>query len=578
MFKWCSGYNDFSTVSLENEGLIFPNNYTLLSTLSRRRQIKRQAPPVQPEISNTTLLRNFQVKEPPVVPRGGKICRKTLLRTTFANSAGKPARVSYAAPKDCGEAGSWASVVLSLTITSQGTQFDRLSSIFLNGVEIMRTSTAEPTLDGIIWTIEKDVTRYVSLLAMSEATLVMVLDNIIDKSINLDAQFNVQLSATYYAPTNDFTAPVSPSIIMPLLVKDSTTISVPNATAIPIQIPQNTVSAVVEIYASGSEKEEFWYLNSLDQVLAAIPDPSNGDGPGKGPFREIQLWIDETMAGVAFPYPVIFTGGIMLTWWRPIAAYGSLDQPTYTIDITPFLPLLTDSKPHNFTLIVAGQGENGSINSRWYLSGNIAINVDPSGVATTGKILNYKTTPNIKISGENCDGVIFTSVEASRKLSVESYLVTGGKNKKKVSFNQDLLYENKQNLAVDGNTQQLAQVSTGSSVSKTDSIVTFYDHFSYPLTVTLQNFKNELKGEISLNYNRRVKPLQPQGIATSIQTTQIATGTMVMQTKDRSAGGYGQNGQVFYYTDERGSVFGRDVLIRNVTEIIKDVTTGPSKN
>ncbi|KAI9628846.1 hypothetical protein H4Q26_018417 [Puccinia striiformis f. sp. tritici PST-130] len=548
-WTFCHGHDAFSAFNFEGEQLGLPENQIFPSAFSRPHGLrKRNVMGAKRPSTSEGLLENFQVAQPPVVPKQGRSCSQNLLQTTFGNSYGKPARVSYSAPKDCGESSNWASVILKLTVTSRGNQFDRLGTVFLGGVEIMRTSTAEPTPGGITWTVEKDVTKYITLFALPEASLVMRIDNIIDEEKGIDGEFFVQLSATYYMATADFPASVSPAVIIPLSGNDSTPFSVPTAGISAVRIPPNAVIAAVEIYASGSEKEEFWYTNPLDQAIPVIDNTSNGNFYGKGSFREVQLWI-------------------------PMAAYGSLDQPTYQIDITPFLPLLTDSKSHNFTLTVEGQGENRSINSKWFLSGNIAITLDASGKRTTGEILGYGTTPTINVVGGICGVSVCTATDASRKLSIESYIVTGSNQKKKVSFKQDLAYQNKQILALDGNSQEVAQLSTGSSVSQKDSVVTFSDDFSFPLKVTLQNGQAGVKGDINLTYNRKLKPAL-KGLATSIQTTQIATGTLDLAQPDRSQGGLAQTGQIFFYTDERGSSFGRDLIVKNVTQTLKDVYSG----
>ncbi|KAI8457352.1 hypothetical protein BY996DRAFT_6915807 [Phakopsora pachyrhizi] len=97
--------------------------------------LKRQANPENQASSSNNLLLNFQVSQPPVVPKGGRLCRLNYLQHIFGNSFGQPAKGQYRPPSDCGPPGSWASVVLELTVTSKGTQFDRLSSIFLNNIE-----------------------------------------------------------------------------------------------------------------------------------------------------------------------------------------------------------------------------------------------------------------------------------------------------------------------------------------------------------------------------------------------------------------------------------------------------------
>lgn len=39
--------------------------------------------------------------------------------------------------------------------------------------------------------------------------------------------------------------------------------------------------------------------------------PQYGELYGYSPFREIQLFVDGMLAGVAWPFPVIFTGGVV---------------------------------------------------------------------------------------------------------------------------------------------------------------------------------------------------------------------------------------------------------------------------
>lgn len=47
----------------------------------------------------------------------------------------------------------------NLTVVSAGRQFDRLGIVYLGDIEILRTSTAEPTMTGIEWTYLK-VSKY----------------------------------------------------------------------------------------------------------------------------------------------------------------------------------------------------------------------------------------------------------------------------------------------------------------------------------------------------------------------------------------------------------------------------------
>ena len=64
-----------------------------------------------------------------------------------------------------------------------------------------------------------------------------------------------------------------------------------------------------------------------------IPDKYLGDLPenttyGKGGFREARLLVDGQLAGAAFPYVVIYTGGFTPAAWRRIVSYLLASLPT----------------------------------------------------------------------------------------------------------------------------------------------------------------------------------------------------------------------------------------------------------
>ena len=67
-----------------------------------------------------TPLRNFQVQEPLPLPEHVKTCTVTLVRHLFSNSYGQPAIVGYAPPTGCGAPGTWSTVVMNFTATSNG--------------------------------------------------------------------------------------------------------------------------------------------------------------------------------------------------------------------------------------------------------------------------------------------------------------------------------------------------------------------------------------------------------------------------------------------------------------------------
>jgi len=61
--------------------------------------------------------------------------------------------------------------------------------------------------------------------------------------------------------------------------------------------------------------------------------------------------------------------------WQPIVAYGAYDTPTYTMDLTPFIPLLADGNSHVISLNVVSDERDHGVNPNWYLSGNLQVHV-----------------------------------------------------------------------------------------------------------------------------------------------------------------------------------------------------------
>ena len=54
----------------------------------------------------------------------------------------------------------YSKIILDVAATEQGTQFDRYGALWLGDVEVLRTTTPEPTSQGTQWSIEKDVSIY----------------------------------------------------------------------------------------------------------------------------------------------------------------------------------------------------------------------------------------------------------------------------------------------------------------------------------------------------------------------------------------------------------------------------------
>ncbi|KAH9811836.1 peptide N-acetyl-beta-D-glucosaminyl asparaginase amidase A-domain-containing protein [Melampsora americana] len=524
-------------------------------------------------------LSNFEVMAPPVVPKGDKFCEVKLIEHTFGNSYGKPATINFVPPTDCGPAGSWASVVFNLTATSRGKQYDRLAQLFLNEVEIWRTSTPEPTHKGIIWTVTRDMSRYMPLLAKSNP-LTLVLNNIIDPNLKLDGEYEVTLSARFYLPTTNFPAAEQLGEISTVgheegyRIEKQLTFPKVIARLTLSHVPSNTATAFVEIFASGSEKEE--YNNVPDEILPRLDPNNTGAFYGTGSFREVQLLIDDKLAGVAYPFPVIYTGGILLSWWRPITAIGALNAPSYTMDITPFVPLLTDEQNHNFTILIEGQGNgNTSTNPKWILSGSVGITLDPSGTRTTGKLESVQSTPYLKTIPLSDDeqGRIRFKTEASRQLELKATVVTGTNGQQSVTVTQDFKFSNIPNSSDKWN------IFEGLTESVHNGEKQLHDEFSYPLNLTMSQTTSDqngtvVSGHLSHGYTRTEDHVYPAGSKSKVDTQQNSEGDLILDGDGRAISGIGRTSQKYKFKNEGGEDYSRDIEIFNITQVIRNRISG----
>lgn len=386
-------------------------------------------------------------------------------------------------------------MTINLTVTSKGRQFDRLALMFLGDVEVFRTSTAEPTFTGIVWTYVKDMSQYTSLWRKPQK-LIFDLGNLIDDTYT--ASFNVTLRVSFWVSSESLK---TADIILPISAQRSSHDS-PSAFNIPLEnattthvVPVGAVRGVVSISACGQAAEEFWYSNVLSSDVDAFTS-TTGQLNGFSPFREVQLLIDGSVAGVVWPFPVIFTGGIAPGFWRPVVGIDAFDLREPEIDITPFLPLLADGRAHVFEIRVVGldDAEDGSaqlstrVGLYWVVTGKIFIFLDSGPVSNLTEDSQvpqiYAQHVNITVAhswqqdletGAN-ESLSYT-VRVSRSLTVISSLG---------SWTQALSYSNDGHITQQGVAQSNEQVtiSTSYSLDLRDSETFGYQtNSSYPISV-----------------------------------------------------------------------------------------------
>lgn len=432
----------------------------------------------------STLTQSFQLHEPaPLLTSSAHSCSVTLVSRSFANSYGSPSTLSFDprtafAGTACSDPDEWTGLTLDVHGETRGRQFDRLGTVWVGnnatgqGVEVLRLDNPEPTKQGVYWSTKKDVGKYWPLWSQP-ADLVFDLPNIVDDTYTGALNVTLKLTASVQGSltrgrkrTHAGRIPALPlkqrtaHLVIPLSKRLQTGNSIfqlggsaGNGTA-SVKVPHNAARALVEVYASGTAAEEFWYTGIPDRFFNQIPDAAANGYYGHGPYREVQLYIDGAFAGFVTPYPVIFTGGINPLLWRPAANYGTLDQPTYTIDVTPFIGTLTDDQPHSFELAVVGSERGGVINdASWFVSGNVQVYLDSSDGRTTGKVIKatqgaevVKGTTGGGIKGDPLtNGSLTYSVglQVPRRFDVAGSVKTGSGKEYVAAWSQQAEYDNR---------------------------------------------------------------------------------------------------------------------------------------
>lgn len=346
-----------------------------------------------------------------------------VLHHSFANTINAPPfSTPYSPPSDCPPP--WSYVVVELRAKCRGEQYDRIAALWLAGVEILRTSTAEPTQAGIVWKVRKDITRYSSLLARPHLNLTMMLENVVNGDYT--GVYHVEVDLLYYKdsltgkdelelklpvpienrglirnlefeseilgfeglefdPNLGVSAEEPADLIIP--ISDSgkrgfwfRVESEMDMKTTEIRFPKNTRRAVLEIYVSFHGNDEFWYSNPPNSYITM----NNLDtARANGGYREVFVTIDGELVGSEVPFPVIFTGGVNPLFWEPVVAIGAFNLPSYDLELTPFLGKLLAKKVHRL-----GIGVSDSI-PYWLVNANLHLWLDPKSRSVEAKSSFY---------------------------------------------------------------------------------------------------------------------------------------------------------------------------------------------
>ncbi|KAL5228350.1 hypothetical protein ABZP36_016615 [Zizania latifolia] len=505
----------------------------------------------------------FEVDRPLRPPRGSSgPCSTLLLSHVFASTFNKPpVTAAYSPPSCLADAGGGA-LIVSLAVLEwradcHGAQYDRIFGVWLGGAELLRGSTAEPRPEGVTWTVNKDVTKYASLLAAGNSTLAVYLGNLIDDTY--DGVYNTNLTLHLYfqratrspppssAPA-DRVVPVSRS----LPLNDGLWFVVDNTTKVEstrLTVPPNAHRAVLEVYVSSHDFDEFWYMNMPDQ---------------NGPFREVTIHLDGKVVGAVWPFPVIYTGGINPLIWRPITSIGSFNMPTYDVELTPFLGKLLDGKEHELGLAVTNAQKS------WYVDANLHLWLDPKSSATSGGLVAYNapklTGSIVSKSSDGIDGEY--DATASRNISATGW-VSSSRGNITTTFTQRLTFVHTNVVSNHGSAQAVNQTTEAHTEVTGDGPHTQQLHQSFPLYIFLGG---DGSGTSSQRLMRRVEigfDEMRAGAggrsASTLHNAQTAAAEVVLRD-DQVVGASWRMHQVYEYGGSDGGCY-----LRNVSSVGYDV-------
>ncbi|MEZ0067729.1 hypothetical protein ABIA32_003744 [Streptacidiphilus sp. MAP12-20] len=416
---------------------------------------------------------------PPVSQPATPHCTVTAMQNDFGNTISSPAwNGTVTPPADC--PGPWNKVVLNWSGSVQGRQYDRLAGVWIGGAEVLRTSTPEPTQAGISWSLEKDVSAFIPLLRTPQPIAVS-LGNVVNSTYT--GVYHMKLTLTYYQADRHYPAAHTADAVLPLSASTTdagwTYLNPGQSSSKTVTLPRNLTGVQMELYARGGGCDEQWFTSVPDDLAAKYPNYLCGGGP----YREVQVSVDGRPAGLAQPYPVVYSGGIVPTLWRPIPAVDQFVTQAYGIDLTPFAGLLVDGKPHTLTVTPYGAADG------WIVDSTLFLTTDHHATQTSGALTKDTlslspavTTTETAGAGDTTD----VSVSAQRDWTTSGYLDTSA-GRIRTTVEQHARYLNTDAVSAAGQRQVMSQQESGATTVTTGrehGPTTATKHeWSYPITV-----------------------------------------------------------------------------------------------
>ena len=429
---------------------------------------------------------NTAFADPPVPHPNTKPCKVPLFdHFRFADFNPKP--FSYTPPA-C--PGPWAKVILVADFSvTKGIQFDRTANIWIGPTNIYFGTTSEPDPNNSRhWQIERDLTDYSSILTTPQAGTVD-LGNVVNQTYT-GVLFGSASLLFYPVPAKQ-TAPVAADQVIAFsggptggtVLLDTSGACCQPSLSQTITFPTNVERVLFDVFAQSQNDDEFWYVCVPNDVAGEL------QSCGGTAFRESEITIDGTPAGVAPVYPWIFTGGIDPYLWFPIPGVQTLNFHPYRVDLTPFAALLDDGAPHTISLSVFNADDYFSVTA------SLLLYLDHGSTQVTGAVTQntltapapvYKEKVKTDPSG-NLIGSVLT--KSTHNFQISGYVNTS-KGTVTTTVAQNVVFSNDQLFTITDTTydQNLTQLTTiDSTYTVVDSAGTYVNTVSndWPLNMDI---------------------------------------------------------------------------------------------
>jgi len=387
---------------------------------------------------------------------------------------------SYTPPAAC--PGPWAKVVLEVDISvSAGVQFDRTANIWLGGANIYFGTTAEPSSTlGPSWHTETDLTDYSPLFTIPQNGSIY-LGNVVNSTFNGIPAASATLEL--YPLAQGQTAPVTADVVLPLSSGPTGgTVTLPTTSSTlsgTFTLPTNIQNAYLDVFSQSQIGDEFWYTCVPNDVATELQSCGNTG------FRETEISIDGTPAGVAPVSPWIFTGGVDPFLWFPLPGVQTLNFIPYRVDLTPFAGTLSNGQPHTVSVSV--------FNANNYFSdtANLLLYLDSGSTTVTGGVTQNTLTaaPNPVVTEKLNVGSTITGnvkVTSHRNFTISGYVNTSH-GKVTTTVSQVVHFTNSQDFNISSteyqqDIKQRSDVNSTRTVSSNGKTTTNTRNQQFPLT------------------------------------------------------------------------------------------------